>query len=65
MATISITLPDEQARKLEDLAKDAGLSPEELVRAGVVLWLSLPGSDFAEAAAHVLKKNAELYRRLA
>jgi hypothetical protein len=28
-------------------------------------WLAHPRADFADAAAYVLKKNAELYRRLA
>lgn len=63
--TISITLPDEQARKLEELAKNAGLTPEALVRAGVEQWLDRTTSEFAEAAAYVLQKNAELYQRLA
>ena len=65
MNTFTIQLPDDQADKLLDRARGAGLSPEELLRIGVEQWLSRPGSDFAEAAAYILKKNAELYRRLA
>ena len=65
MTAITIMLPDEQARKLEELAREAGVTPEELLRAGVEEWLAAPGRDFAEAAAYVLSKNAELYRRLA
>jgi predicted transcriptional regulator len=65
MTTITIALPEEQARKLEELAQEAGVTPEALLRAGVEEWLARPRSDFAEAAAYVLKKNAELYRRLA
>lgn len=65
MTTITIALPDDRALQLEELARDAGLTPEELLRASVEEWLSRPKDDFARAAAHVLKKNAELYRRLA
>ena len=57
MATITISLPEEQARRLQELAQAAGTTPEE--------WLSQPQRDFAEAAAYVLQKKVELYRRLA
>ena len=65
MSTFTIALPDEQARRLQELAREAGVTPEQLLRAGVVAWLDNPGSDFAEAAAFVLSKNRELYQRLA
>lgn len=65
MATYTIVLPEEQAGKLQELAQEAGISPEELLRASVREWLAHPKQDFAEAAAYVLQKNAELYRRLA
>jgi antitoxin FitA len=41
------------------------VSPEELVRATVEELLERPEQDFQRALDHVLKKNAELYRRLA
>ena len=47
------------------LGQLVGMTPEELLRAGVEQWLKRPKDEFAEAAAYVLKKNAELYRRLA
>ncbi len=65
MTTITITLPEERAVKLKELAEGMGIAPEELLRARVEEWLSRPEPDFASAAAYVLKKNAELYRRLA
>jgi antitoxin FitA len=65
MTTITIALPDEQALKLEELARELGITPEELLRAGVEEWLRSPRDDFARAANYVLRKNAELYRRLA
>jgi predicted transcriptional regulator len=61
----TITLSPDRASKIEDLAKGAGVPPEELLRAKVEDWLDQPQSDFSAAAAYVLKKNAELYRRLA
>jgi len=65
MDAFTIELPDEQAHRLRELAREAGVSPEQLLRAGIGEWLSRPGQDFAEAAAYVLQKNRELYKRLA
>lgn len=65
MTTITLALSDDSALKLEELAKAAGVQPTELLRASVEEWLAHPRADFADAAAYVLKKNAELYRRLA
>ncbi len=64
MDAFTITLPDEPARRLRERAREAGVSPEELLSAGVEEWLARPGDDFAAAAAHVMRKNRELYRRL-
>lgn len=64
MDTFSIALPDDQAHRLRELARDAGVSLEQLLKAGVKEWLARPDRDFAEAAAYVLWKNRELYRRL-
>ncbi|MGZ3489070.1 MAG: ribbon-helix-helix protein, CopG family [Isosphaeraceae bacterium] len=65
MNAFTIALPEEQAHRLRELAREAGISPEQLLSAGVEEWLTRPGRDFAEAAAYVLQKNRELYRRLA
>lgn len=65
MATITISLTAEEHQRLQDLAKEAKVPPEELARVSVVEWLSGPRDDFAKAAKYVLQKNAELYRRLA
>jgi hypothetical protein len=64
-AAFKITLPPQHASKLVNLAREAGVPPEEFLRAKVENWLARPEADFAEAAAYVVKKNAELYRRLA
>ena len=65
MTTLTISLPDEPMLRLKELAIEAGVAPEELLHSNVVEWLARPKDDFAQAAAYVLKKNAELYRRLA
>jgi len=65
MTTITIELPDAEALRLKELANEAGVTPEELLRAGVEEWLRNPSDEFARAAAYVLEKNAGLYRRLA
>jgi antitoxin FitA len=65
MSTFTIELPDEQARRLRELAAEAGVAPEHLVSAGLAEWLGRSETSFAEAAEYVLNKNRELYRRLA
>jgi antitoxin FitA len=65
MSTFTIELPEEQARRLRERASKAGVPPERLLRDGLEEWLDHPDTRFAEAAEYVLKKNRELYRRLA
>ena len=65
MTTVAVSLSDERLQKLRELAREARLPPEELLRATVEQWLSRPKEDFARAADYVLRKNAELHRRLA
>jgi hypothetical protein len=47
------------------LRDDSGLSPEDLARAAIADLLATPGEEFRAAAERVLRKNEELYRRLA
>lgn len=65
MTTIPIALSEERLRTLKERAEQAGVAPEELLRTSVEEWLARPQDDFAQAAAYVLDKNADLYRRLA
>ena len=65
MAEIIINIPDSQLEKLEELARLHGISLEALLSANIEKWLSEQKSDFTDTANYVLKKNAELYRRLA
>jgi predicted transcriptional regulator len=64
MSTITLTLSDETAARLADVARQRGLAIEaylEQVAADVAAR-----EDAVDAAsAYVLRKNAELYRRLA
>jgi len=63
--TLSIDLSVAQAERLRAEAERLGLTPEELARAAVADLLASVGEDFEAAAERVLKKNEELYRRLA
>jgi antitoxin FitA len=65
MSSITIELTEERLNRLRELAKRAGVSPEELARMGVDELLARPDEKFSAAADYVLEKNAELYRRLA
>lgn len=65
MTTITVALPDERLRQLKELAKTFGTTPEKLVQVSIEELLNRPEDAFQEAVEHVLKKNAELYRRLA
>jgi hypothetical protein len=62
---VAIELPPAQAAQLEAEAKRLGVPVEELARAAVSDLLAAPDAAFQEAAARVLAKNHELYRRLA
>jgi hypothetical protein len=62
---LSIDLSPAQADRLRLEAERLGLTPEDLARAAIVDLLATTGDDFKAAADRVLKKNEELYRRLA
>ena len=64
MGNITISLPEERMTKLKEIASGLGTTPEELVRASVEDLLGRP-EEFEKAVDYVLKKNEELYRRLA
>jgi hypothetical protein len=62
---LSIDLSPTQAERLRLEAERLGLRPEDLARAAIADLLANAGEDFKVAAERVLKKNEELYRRLA
>jgi hypothetical protein len=62
--TLELQVPEEIASRIEKAASDRGVSVAELLQASVEEKLARDG-EFKEAAAAVLAKNAELYKRLA
>jgi hypothetical protein len=62
---LSIDLSPVQAERLRLEAERLGLRPEDLARAAIADLLGSGGEDFKAAAERILKKNEELYRRLA
>jgi predicted transcriptional regulator len=65
MSAITVTLPDERLAKLREFASRLSVTPEELVRVSIDDLLDQPDESFERAVDPVLRKNAELYRRLA
>lgn len=65
MATLTISLSDEEMRRLEVLGKREGLTIEQMVRLGINDFIGQPDDTFRAAAKRVMEKNSELYRRLA
>jgi hypothetical protein len=62
---LDIELSPAQAERLRQEAERLSVTPEELSRAALTDFLSEPDEDFKVAAERVLRKNSELYRRLA
>jgi predicted transcriptional regulator len=62
---LTVDLSPAQAERLRQEAERLGLAPEELARAAIADLLATPDEDFRQAADRVLRKNEELYRRLA
>ncbi len=62
---LTIDLSSAQAERLRQEAERLGLAPEELARAAIADLLATPDEEFNRAAERVLRKNEELYRRLA
>jgi hypothetical protein len=62
---ISVELSPEQEAALLESAKRLNVGPEALAGAAVRDFLVQQQADFKAAADRVLRKNKELYRRLA
>ena len=65
MSAITIDLSDEQAARLQAVAAQFKVTPEDLVRASLDDLLSRPNDAFEQTVDYVLRKNRELYQRLA
>lgn len=64
MSTLTFQIEEQKADKLTRAANDLGLQVEELLQRITDEYLARQ-QNFEAAAAYVLQKNAELYRRLA
>ena len=65
MSSITISLPEEKLDRLEVIAGRFGVSVEDLARVSIEEMLAQSDEEFERAADYVLKKNEQLYRRLA
>ena len=63
--TLNLELDAQQLRRLEEAASKLNVTIYDLAMAAINELLAKPENDFERAAERVLKKNAELYRRLA
>ncbi len=64
MTNITVRLTEDQLFKLQEIAARLRVPAEELARIGIEDLLARPDDEFQQAVDYVLKKNAELYRRL-
>jgi antitoxin FitA len=64
MATLTMSLSDEEMRRLEELSKRERLTVEQMVRLSVCDFIGQPDESFLATAKRAMKKNSELYRRL-
>jgi hypothetical protein len=64
MATTTVSLSDEEMRRLEERSRQEGLTIKQMVRLGINDFIGLPDDAFPADAKRAMDKNAELYRRL-
>ncbi len=62
---LNIDLSQAQAERLRQEAERLGIGPEDLARAAIADLLATRDDEFKAAAERALRKNEELYRRLA
>ena len=60
MATLTISLSDEEMRRLEVLSKRESLTVEQMVQLSVCEFIGQPDDSFHATAKCVMEKNAEL-----
>jgi hypothetical protein len=64
MPTLTIALPEDLLIKLQAAAARLQVTPEELASVSIEELLRRPDETFQRTVNSVLKKNADLYRRL-
>jgi hypothetical protein len=62
---LAVELSEAETKRLREAAERLGVDPTELARAAISDLLGTPDEEFRAAADHVLRKNEDLYRRLA
>ena len=62
---LAIDLTAAQAEMLRGEALRFGVPPEDLARAAVLELISARSEEFRQAAEQIVRKNLELYERLA
>lgn len=65
MVQITVALPEDRLQELKEVAARLNVSVETLVRVSVEELLAKPDESFRNTLDYVLKKNEDLYRRLA
>lgn len=65
MTTLTIKLSGERMVRLREAAARYGVTPEELARVGIEDLLLQPEEDVQRTVEYVLRKNRDLYQRLA
>ena len=65
MKVLELQLPEETAPKLQEVAERLSVSAEQLSILSIEEKLAQLADDFRRSAEYALKKNADLYRRLA
>ncbi len=65
MSELTITVSKNRLKQLREKSLRLGVSVDDLILISIDEILSRPDVEFQQALDYVLKKNAELYRRLA
>jgi hypothetical protein len=65
MKTLELQLPEPTASKLQEAAERRSVSLEELSILSIEEKLAQLEDEFHQSAEYALRKNADLYRRLA
>lgn len=65
MTTLTISISEERLQKLKAVAARYKVEPEELIQISIDELINQPEKTVLDAIDYVLRKNADLYRRLA
>ena len=63
--SLAIELNEDQQRRLAEIAERLGVPASSLAEAAVRELLARPEADFEQISERILKKNHDLYERLA